>query len=424
MMVLIAHAADIHLGKSFQRIASEERDRDIDEAFRQMLDFIISEHLKILIISGDLFDRPRPSNFTLASFKESVKEFLSSGGRIILVNGDHDTAAESDITATDLVSRYLNGVYHLRHFVKREHELNIEEDGVKLNFFGLGAIRGPRGLKQGQEIMKRINEIARIEQGRNIMVSHISIKEIFPIAEGHSLDSLPSNIDYYALGHIHRRIINNVKDGILAYPGSLEIISRDEIDDWKKKGKGFYIVDLSSREPLVHQVNLDIRPQEKFGISSEKEVQNLVAEVEKYLAQLYSDKMPVIHIELSDEIDSIKKALRPHVDRWQKQGVMTNLILNPSKAETSSIEYGTSGSMNELKIVNALVGDEHIARLIIELKNCLSMSDEQQCGEIAKEITSKKEYWDKALKEWPKSSAESSTQKKNLSEAGLGKFMG
>ena len=50
---------------------------------------------------------------------------------------------------------------------------------------------------------------------------------------------------YYALGHIHGRVLERFNDGILAYSGSTEIIYRNEYEDYKKQGKGFYLVDFS-----------------------------------------------------------------------------------------------------------------------------------------------------------------------------------
>lgn len=419
-LVLIAHAADTHLGRWSTKPEREERDRDIEDAFKQMIDLIMMEHVKILIIAGDLFDRPRPSNSTLLFFRDSVREFLERGGKIILVNGEHDTPGVAEVPSTFLVSKYLNNVYHLKHFFLKDGPLSMEEDGKRLNFYGMGVVRGPKAIEHGKNIMKEIQSAVKNSSGKNVMVSHASVKEYFFKGEGYELESFPSGVHYYAMGHLHFRIIDDLKDGVIAYPGSLEILTIDEIEEWKRKGKGFYIVDMSADEPVVHQANLDVRPQEIFEISSEDEILGLSKEVESFISQFSSGRRPIVNIAMRGG-DSLRRALQPRIERWQKAGAIISISFK--RAENSSLEFGPakSGEWDEMKIVKSVVGEEQIAKLIIDLKNCLSSPEESNCEEIAREITARKDYWEKALKEWPK---QKSIAKGGEKRQGLSKFMG
>lgn len=424
-LVLMAHAADIHLGKNFMKFEGEERNRDIELAFRQMMDLLVQEHVDLLAISGDLFERPRPNNYTLALFKEAVLEFLQKGGKILLVNGEHDTSTERDLTATDLVSRYLDGVYHLRHFYSKSEMLSIEKEGMRLNFYGLGAIRGPRAIENGKNIMRFIEKTALEENGKNIMISHISTKDYFPLADGYELASFPDGISYYALGHLHFRIIDNLKRGIVAYPGSLEILSLKEIEEWKKKGKGFYIVDLSSDEAIVHQVDLDIRPQEIFEISSAREIGELQGKIDRYLSTLVSDRSPIINILLEgDEVEILRKEIQSRLNALRSRNVLISITSRPSESDRlfEKVEgFRGAGGSNELKIMSKIVADEQIAKLIIDLKNCLS-EEEKDCREIAEAITERRDYWNKAIEKWPGIGDAINKERPHGSEQGLMKF--
>lgn len=423
MLVLIAHAADTHLGKKFSSLGIEERDRDVEEAFKQMMELLVTEHVNILVIAGDLFERPRPNNSTLLFFRDSVKEFLEKGGKIILVNGDHDTPGEAEAPATLLVSRYLNNVYHLKHFFRKDGFFSLVNEGEKVNFFGMGAIKGPRAIEHGKNIMKEIQSAVKTTDGKNIMVSHASIKDYFPLSDGYELDSFPSGIHYYAMGHLHFRMIDKLKDGVIAYPGSLEILNFEEIRRWKKEGKGFFIVDMSADEPVVHQVDLDIRTQEIFEISSEEDIRNLAKEIEAFITSFFLDRKPIVNIEIKESGESLRKTLLKYVERWQKAGAIISLHYKPEKEDSMELDLNAKGEWDELKIVKKIIGDEQVAKLIIDLKNCLSSPENSNCDEIAREITSKKEYWEKALKEWPKERG-LETGKNEEKGGKLTKFMG
>jgi len=396
----MAHAADTHLGKKFVGLGREDRDRDVEEAFSQMMELILLEHVKLLVIAGDLFDKPRPSNSTLIFFRESVREFLERGGKIVLVNGEHDTSTASEHPATYLVSKYLSNVYHLKHFFGSEDALCLEDGGDKTCFYGLGAIRGPKALVHGRNIMGKIESVAKSSPGKKVMVSHISIKDYFPFAEGYELSSLPSGISYYALGHLHFRAVERVKDGVLAYPGSLEILSLSEVPEWKKKGKGFYIVDLSPEEPVVHQVDLDVRPQEVFEISSEEDIPSFASSVEKLLAQLSGGRPPIINVVVRGG-EGLRKVLQSRLEKLQKSNAIFSVTSKPAEDSSLDSDFAADGEWEELKIVKKIVGDEAVAKLIIDLKNCLSSSEESKCDDIAGEILERRDYWEKALKQWP-----------------------
>ena len=91
-----------------------------------------------------------------------------------------------------------------------------------------------------------------------VLLLHEGIDKFLPYEGAYELglEEIPKNFDYVAMGHLHSRIKVSVGKGQLAYPGSSEIISKSEIVDWQKNGKGFFIVDLEGDEVDVQPVNL------------------------------------------------------------------------------------------------------------------------------------------------------------------------
>ena len=111
---------------------------------------------------------------------------------------------------------------------------------------------------------------------------------------------MPQNFDYYAFGHIHRRVVRKFGRGILAYPGSIDVWRLDEVYDYKKQGKGFYIIDMDGDLPEVHKINLEgIRPFEDVEINANKFDSDL-EDVKNIAIKLDSKdtKKPIIYVRL------------------------------------------------------------------------------------------------------------------------------
>ena len=98
----------------------------------------------------------------------------------------------------------------------------------------------------------------------SVLLLHEGIDKFLPFEGAFELglDEVPKNFSYVAMGHVHQKIKASCGDGVLAYPGSSEIISRNEIGGWQKNGKGFNIVDIDGDDVKVSAINLEcIRPQ-------------------------------------------------------------------------------------------------------------------------------------------------------------------
>ena len=46
--------------------------------------------------------------------------------------------------------------------------------------------------------------------------------------------------------------------GKLAYPGSTEVWRSNELEGYKKNGKGFYLVDVGGDQPEIENINLKL----------------------------------------------------------------------------------------------------------------------------------------------------------------------
>ena len=274
-MVLVAHVADIHLG--YAQYGLGEREADIYEAFEELVDVIGKERPEILLVAGDLFDSPRPPIRALMRARELLGRLRSSGIKIYHVIGDHEIPRRvKDLPPTAILEK-ISEHAGLRNIA-------IEGDVV---ITGLDRVR----LSERDEALRKLGELATEARRfrKRILLAHAPLRGPENIVK-----DLPKGYSYYALGHEHDRRIFSLDGSAAAYSGSIEILSTAEIEGWSRSGKGFLLIDFSSNEPIVQEVNLgSIRPQKLISVEVSDLERALVDAAEWSSAQR---KKPIIHV--------------------------------------------------------------------------------------------------------------------------------
>jgi exonuclease SbcD len=274
-MVLVAHVADIHLG--YAQYGLGEREMDVYEAFEELVEAVGRERPDILLVAGDLFDSPRPPIRALMRTRELLGRLRSSGIRIYHVIGDHEIPRRvKDLPPTAILEK-----------ISEHVGLKNIAVGDELVITGLDRVR----LSERDEALRRLGELAAEARQfkKRILLAHAPLRGPENIVK-----DLPRGYSYYALGHEHDRRIFSVDGSAAAYSGSIEIFSTAEIEGWSRSGKGFLLIDLSSDEPIVQEVNLSsIRPQKLISVDVNDLERALVDAAEWSSAQR---KKPIIHV--------------------------------------------------------------------------------------------------------------------------------
>ncbi len=358
----VAHISDTHLG--YRQYNLDERENDFYDAFNEAIDKAIEERADVLIHSGDLFDSPTPPIKALYVFKNALNK-INGKMKIYVVLGDHDTPKRKGMPPHKLFDIRVLGVGRLEW---------VEVDGVLIA--GISNLRG-RGVELLKNELKKFDAIAG-KYKKSTLIAHQAIDKYLPFEGAYELkeDDLPRKATYYAFGHLHSRILTKFSDGYLAYAGSTEIIRKDEISSWKKKGKGFYIVDLEGDEIEIHEINLDIRPQVEIEIDEKK--------LEDVLNYTNYPKPPVLHVTVKGEninrqyvIERLNKLLQGRV-----------LSFKPSFKDLSQpqIEELPKGPIDLKSIMREYLKDEELANLAIELYELLSEDDVSGAIRVAEEF--------------------------------------
>jgi DNA repair exonuclease SbcCD nuclease subunit len=370
-VVRIAHLADTHLGHRQYNL--EEREKDIYDVLEEIGEKIIEEHADIVIHSGDLFDSPRPTTQAYYAFKRLLSR-LDGKVKFFAVLGDHD---KPKIRGMPPHMLFEDQIQILGVGGTAEHQ-SLMVDGKEILVAGISNLSQMYRAVLAEEL-KRLGSL-KTKCDCSVLVLHEAIDQFF-IEEACelALTDVPKNFNYYAMGHLHARIKASHGQGELAYPGSSEIIRSDEIADWKKQGKGFYIVDLDEGEAKVTNVNLErIRPQMdvKFGYAHLKE------ELEAFVESLADcQKSPVVQVCVEGKnID--RQAVHQTLSEALTGKVLT---FRPTVTEESEMRLPKlkPGSFNVSQVLADYFKNKEIAQLANEMLRHLRQGDTGGAKEVA-----------------------------------------
>ena len=280
--MLFSHISDTHLGLA--QFGYEEREQDIYDSFNQAIDISIKDHVDFVIFAGDIFHVPHPSGRAIIQMANALKRLKQNSIDSFFILGEHDI---SRISATPIPY-----VYHNLEFSKYIG-LGKPVYYKEVLLVGFDKIRRNE-LSLFEKKFEEIDSIAEKHDGHKILVLHQGISEINKFAGEISSTDLPKNFTYYAMGHLHDHFQKKFSHlgGPLTYPGSIELTTSEGIKETKK---GFFQVDISSKEAKPTWIELNIRPQISAKIDS-KELQNTVEDI---LLKIQSyPKKPIVEIKI------------------------------------------------------------------------------------------------------------------------------
>ncbi|MCW3995926.1 MAG: DNA repair exonuclease [Candidatus Bathyarchaeota archaeon] len=252
------HASDLHLG--YAQYGLEVRRQDFDRAFQELVDKTIELKPDFLIIAGDLFHQPRPSNLTLENAIRNFKRLKDANIPVLTVDGSHDSAPNT-ITSTILYP--LDSAGLIIHVPRHQGACWSKPDCC----YVYGVPNYHNRHKTQEALPKFFAENPPNPQAgvANIFVFHgaVDLPSVKPpyIEAEISPDQLPDGFCYYAAGHVHERFLGKFKDGFLAYSGCTETVGYDEA----KYAKGFYYVEVNERGQ-VKPIAVDLSSTRKFVI--------------------------------------------------------------------------------------------------------------------------------------------------------------
>ncbi len=242
-MSRLLHVADVHLEAPFGgfRREAEARGREVLDAFRRLPDMAREHGAEALLIAGDLFDGPQPSESTIIAARETTRRLVEDGVAVFAVPGNHDALAMNPT----LYEEALTGatVFAAPRF--EAVKVRIGDTQVVVYGVAFDAAEVPDPLSTFEKLD---------EEGLHVVVVHGAVPGA-PHWEGGSALRLPveslaaMEVDYIALGDHHRfRPPEEFasQNAPACYAGSFAAVDLSEVGP-----KGVALVDLREGEPPV-----------------------------------------------------------------------------------------------------------------------------------------------------------------------------
>lgn len=274
----ILHTSDLHIGKY---IGTYDLKEDTEYVLNQVVDTAIRERVEVVLISGDIFDRPNPSEEAIKMYVSFLKGLLDKNIKVIAISGNHDSGIRLS-AYKDILGK---GYFVEGEFNSPMRKVSLNDEYGPVNFYMLpfftpfivkSNLKLEKGLENYDLAMDEIIKRENIDTSqRNIILAHQFVagfkfggsEEDFSYSNGDeknvagvgiiNLDKF-QNFDYVALGHIHKP--QKISRETIRYSGSLLKYKTSEIDG---PDKSVVIIDLKEKGNI--EVKLDpIKPLHPF----------------------------------------------------------------------------------------------------------------------------------------------------------------
>ncbi|GAB5602088.1 exonuclease SbcCD subunit D [Thermus sp. FJN-A] len=254
----LLHTADWHLGKVLKGV---DRTPEIGEALKNLLEVVRQERVDLVVVAGDLFDRPQVSAEAEAHAVAFFLGLRELGVPALVIAGNHDPKERLEA---------LSPLFALAGAEVRGRPLLREEGGVVERFqaallpFVSERVLVKKVFQEEEdrhrtyaEAMRRI--LANLESP--LMLGHFALEGarpgagefVFHLTGSYAVppSALPLAARYLALGHVHRQ--QQVSEAPLAwYPGSLVQL---DFGEGEEAERGALLVELPPSGPVrVHPI--------------------------------------------------------------------------------------------------------------------------------------------------------------------------
>lgn len=243
----LIHTSDWHLGR-LRNGKSFEQTHNL--FFKWLIDFINQNKVDLLLVSGDIFDNPYPSTNVLSFYYKILFELSQTHlKKIIITGGNHDSASVLN-APKEILDRINISVIGGMPENLEQSIIEVESNGVCRAIVCAVPFLREKDLRKsvvGNDVETKKTEIAqaianlynaiyekaKIMNKKNVPIiamGHLFVSDVNSFSEKEmelfigglqqlSLNQLPKEFDYFALGHIHRPTIVGGMENI-RYSGS------------------------------------------------------------------------------------------------------------------------------------------------------------------------------------------------------------
>lgn len=256
----ILHLADLHIGKI---VLEQSMLEDQKFVLSQIIEKIKQDHIELVLMSGDIYDRSIPPSEAVICLSNFLKVLIKDlKVKVCMIAGNHDSKERlsfgNEILADD-------GLYISATYKGKIDKVELEDEYGKLNVYMLPYIKPidvkeyfeDKEIKSYNEAVKLVIENENINKNeRNIILSHQFVtsgneeperseSETLVLGGTENVDvSCYKDFDYVALGHIHGP--QKIGRATARYAGTILKYSFSEINH----KKSLLIIDFKEKDSV------------------------------------------------------------------------------------------------------------------------------------------------------------------------------
>jgi DNA repair protein SbcD/Mre11 len=215
----VLHTSDWHVGRMFH---GRDLLTDQESVLGGLADLVVDQHVDVVVVAGDLYDRAVPSGEAVAACTRILSRIRQAGAELVIIPGNHDSAARLGAFSEFAAA---GGLYLRTRIADVGQPVLIEDRHGPVAFYGipylepeparhvLGATtaQGHQGVLTAA--MSRVRaDLAGRPGVRSVVLSHAFVtggerseSERSIAIGGVELvsGSVFDGVDYVALGHLH-----------------------------------------------------------------------------------------------------------------------------------------------------------------------------------------------------------------------------
>ena len=373
-----AHLADTHLG--YRQFGLYEREKDFYEVFEKITDKIIEEKVDFVIHSGDLFDNSRPSPLALLTFQKCLIKLKNANIPVYAIAGNHDSVLRKGAIPPQVLFKKFG--------LKVISPINTNYMYKDVFIAGLPYYSS----SQYKNLKNKLSDLSKkaANHEKSILVLHQGIDKYFNLQYELEIGDVPDNFTYYAMGHLHNFINDDFGEGKLVYPGSSEVWKTSELEDYRKNGKGFVIVDLDGKKPSIDRIKINI-PRE--FIERTLDYDNLASGIEAIKQTIKDfDKKPILNLTVNN-VTSTSNAHEIITEELDDLALMIRPKFKVPGEESIDLIIDKENALGPIEVLSSRLekyDDEEIIKFATELYNLLSKDKSEDAKELMDEFYKEK----------------------------------
>lgn len=298
--IKILHCADLHIGGNLSSMGVKGRRRktEVLQTFDRIILKCQEDEVQLLLVAGDLFDGFHVKNSDIGHIKDG---FASIPDTVVAISpGNHDPLTRE--------SYYLNEEWSPNVTVFNGEIKAVEFPSLQLRLWGGGFTATYQAEPLLEGIQAPTDEFINICVLHGDLVSEHQASNYNPVT---TEQIKKSNMDYIALGHIHKRTeLRKAGNTFYAYPGSPEGQGFDELGE-----RGVLTGYVGKQEadigflPLCKRMHIELRVDISEAISTLEMVDKIIGAMKRRYGSCYADHLYKIILE-----GSLPPEIQPDID--------------------------------------------------------------------------------------------------------------